>query len=202
MKWMFTLFTLLLTCVIEAKEIPTRFVTAVQRALDADATWTMQKWMPSLSAPLCSTGEVSCWPGKGIVWKTMEPWEEEIRLLKESMTFMADGDVETKSYDEMPYYEDICEATDDFLAGDTEAFDDLFKWTWHEEESGAWEMTLEVHYRQMRRLFKTITLTGNETLETITFVAEDKAKGKTNLKFTETGRATHSLWTFETDTDK
>lgn len=176
------------------EDLPVRFVTAVQRALDADATWTMTKTLPQLSKPLVSSGEVSCWQAKGMIWKTLLPWEEEIHLFKTSMTFISEDTEETKAYDEMPYYEDICEATDDFLAGDTDAFDDLFDWTWKEGEGGAWTMMLEVEYRQMHRLFKTITLTGKETLETVTFVSDDAAKGTTQLKFSETGRATHRLW--------
>ncbi|MDO4528539.1 MAG: hypothetical protein Q4C03_07155 [bacterium] len=180
-------------------ELPTRFVQAMQRALDADATWTMTKTLPQLSKPLISSGEVSCWQTKGMIWKTLLPWEEEIHLFKTSMTFISEDATETKAYDEMPYYEDICEATDDFLAGDMDAFDDLFDWTWQEGDGGAWTMTLEVEYRQMHRLFKTITLTGNDVLETVTFVSDDESKGKTHLRFSETGCTTHSLWHFLAD---
>lgn len=200
MRSFLSLFFILCCAIVGmAKELPGRFITAVQRALDADATWTMTKTMPQLQTPLVSSGQVSCWREKGMIWKTLEPWEEEIRLFKTSMTFIIEDEVTTKSYDDMPYYEDICEATDDFLAGDMDAFSDLFDWTWQEDENGAWTMILAVEYRQMHRLFKTITLTGNDVLETVTFVSDDESKGKTHLRFSETGCTTHSLWHFLAD---
>jgi outer membrane lipoprotein-sorting protein len=189
---------LLSAAFVGAKEIPTRFVSALQRALDADATWVMTKTLPDLKQPILSTGSVSCWKEKGMVWKTLTPFEEEIRITKESITLLIDDEVETQSCDEMPYYSDICEATDAFLEGDTEAFEDLFDWTWQSaSETSAWTMTLEVKPRQMRRLFKTITLSGNETLEAVTFVSGDKKMGSTHLRFTETKDSHHALWTFE-----
>lgn len=193
------LLTVTLALPLAAKEVPARFVAALQRALDADATWTMTKTLPALPQPLRSAGTVSCWKEKGMVWKTLEPWEEEIRLTKETMTFLADGDVKTTPFDEMPYYADICEATDAFLAGETDAFDDLFDWHWQEEETGSWTMTLEVNYRRMRRLFKTVTLRGGETLTSVSFVPGEAENGTVQLHFTETGRAAHTLWTFESD---
>lgn len=199
MKFLLTILASVVALAVGAKEVPARFVAAVQRALDADAQWTMMKTMPELEQPLLSSGVVSCRKEKGMIWKTQKPWEEEIRLYKHEMTFIVDGEAETKTYDEMPYYAEICKATDAFLAGDTDAFDDLFDWTWQEGKNGEWVMTLEVNYRQMRRLLKTITLTGNEVLSTITFISDDTAKGVTHLKFHETGRSVHTLWTVEND---
>lgn len=183
-----------------AKEIPAPFIAAMQRALNADATWEMTKTLPNATKPMTSTGAVSCWQEKGMVWKTCAPFESEIRITKSDMTFLEDSEVEVKPFDEMPYYEEICEATDAFLKGDTAAFDDLFSWKWQAGEGEtAWTMTLTVRYRQMRRLFQTITLTGRETLETVTFTSNDARTGTTAITFTETGRNTHTLWTFETD---
>lgn len=190
--------TLCLACSTFAKTIPTRFVTALQRALDADATWTMTKTLPTLQKPILSAGEVSCWKERGMIWKTIKPYEEEIRISKSEMVFLCDGEVETTPCDEMPYYEEICTATDNFLAGDTDDFEDLFSWTWNEQEDGSWTMTLDVEYRQMRRLFSTITLSGNETLTSVTFTTGPDAKQTTQLQFKEVGQATHRLWPTET----
>lgn len=183
------------------KAVPVRFVSALQRALDADATWTMTKDLPNLKAPIISSGRVSCWREKGMIWQTLEPFEEEIRITKAAITFIVDDEQEIQPSDEMPYYEDICEATDDFLQGDIDAFEDLFTWTWSETpDTGAWTMILEVERRQLRRLFTTITLTGHTTLETVTFVSGDEKMGVTNVRFVESTDTSHSLWTFEDET--
>jgi hypothetical protein len=58
-------------------------------------------------------------------------------------------------------------------------------------------MTLDVNRRQLRRLFKTISLTGGETLESVTFISGDKKMGTTLLRFTETKDTRHALWRFE-----
>jgi hypothetical protein len=98
----------------------------------------------------------------------------------------------------MPYYTDICDATDAFLQGETEAFEDLFDWTWQADTpSATWTMTLDVNRRQLRRLFKTIVLTGNETLESVTFISGDDKMGTSKLQFTEIIDSKHALWHFE-----
>lgn len=195
---LFILF--LLPTVLIAKAVPERFVAALQRALDADATWVMTKTLPDLKQPILSTGQVSCWKEKGMVWKTVTPFEEEIRVTKASITLIVDDEIETKPCDEMPYYTDICEATDAFLQGETDAFEDLFDWTWQEDAtSGTWTMTLDVNRRQLRRLFKTISLMGGETLESVTFISGDKKMGTTLLRFTETKDTRHALWHFENE---
>ena len=199
-----SLLLALLTCCFAglglAKAIPERFVSALQRALDADATWEMTKTLPQAKHAITSSGLASCWQEKGMIWKTLEPFEEEIRMAKTEMTFIVDDEVEVKPYDEMPYYEAICDATDDFLKGDTDAFDDLFDWTWEAGDGDSWTMILKVRYRQMRRLFTTITLTGRETLETVTFLSGDASKGQIHLKFNETSRGQHTLWTIDSET--
>ena len=197
---LFTLLLSLMAGVSLANPIPTAFVNAMQRALDADATWEMTKTLPQATRAITSSGQVSCWQEKGMVWKTLLPFEEEIRMDKTAMTFIVDDEIDIKPFDEMPYYDAICEATDAFLKGDTEAFDELFDWTWEAGEGGAWTMTLKVRIRQLRRLFTTITLTGRETLETVTFLMGDARKGTMRLHFTETSRGQHTLWTFETET--
>ena len=196
------LILFLLPTVLVAKVVPERFVTALQRALDADATWRMTRQLPTLDRPLLSTGSVSCWKEKGMIWKTLTPFDEEIRVTKTAITLLVDNEIEdVKPCDDMPYYEDICEATDAFLQGDTDDFEDLFDWTWSEtSDTGAWTMTLEVNRRQLRRLFKTITLSGNETLESVTFVSEDEKMGTSHLDFTETKDTRHALWNFENET--
>ena len=199
MKALFLILFLLPTALI-AKAVPECFVSALQRALDADASWVMTKTLPDLKQPIRSTGAVSCWKEKGMVWKTLTPFEEEIRITKTAITFLVDDEVETKPCDEMPYYTDICEATDAFLQGETEAFEDLFDWTWQAPtESTPWTMTLDVNRRQLRRLFKTIILSGNKTLESVTFVSGDAKMGTTLLHFTETKDSRHTLWNFEDD---
>ena len=175
------------------RALPAAFVTALQRALDADAVWTMEKTLPTLKRPLTSSGEVSCKAGSGAVWRTVRPFLHEIHVTKDFIKLTSAGETETRVCGELPHYAAIQKATDAFLSGDTRAFDVLFDWTWFMPPSGGtWMMRLDVRDSRMRRVLTHVTLSGAETLESVTLATP--RNGTLKIRFKEKGRGAHSLW--------
>lgn len=179
----------------QASEPADAFRVALRRALDADASWTMEKTSPALKRPLKSRGTVSCALGRGICWRTEAPFLHTITITSESMAFATAQGTSIKSADDLPHYARISTLTAAFARGEEAAFDDLVS----EIESlpapeGRWQLRL-VPVRQARRLFTEILLSGGETLDEAELHAPDGTQ--IHLHFTELGRGTRRLWPAE-----
>ena len=174
-----------------ADQIPGRFVRVMQRALDADAAWTMTKRMSRPALTLTSSGKVSCFAGRGIIWMSLHPFAQQIRMTRDAMTFVSELDTVTKPLAELPHYGEVRRAVDAFLAGEAGPFSTLFAWSWKSAEKG-WVMTLEPKHPGMARLVQRARLEGDTTLERVRLVY---ASGdRVDLTFKESGRALHGLW--------
>lgn len=169
-----------------AEAVPETFARAVRRAFDADAAWTMEKALPALKRPLRSAGSVTARIGKGFVWRTERPFTHEIRVTRDAMTFITETGTEVKPCDELPYYTEICDATDAFVAGEAKAFERLFAWSWDETVDGRWTMTLETRDSRLAKLFETVELSGGETLERA--VMKTPSEGTLRIDFREKPR--------------
>ncbi len=179
-----------------AAEPAEAFRVALRRALDADASWSMEKRSPALKRPLKSRGTVSCALGRGICWRTEAPFLHTITITPEAMTFTTAQGTSTKTADDLPHYAQISTLTAAFARGEEAAFDNLVS----EVEplpapEGRWQLRL-VPVRQARRLFEEVLLSGGETLDEAELHAPDGTQ--IHLHFTETGRGTHSLWPADT----
>lgn len=174
-----------------AKEPPAVFVESMQRALDGDANWTMTKKMKSPALTLASSGKVSCYAGRGIVWQSMVPFMRQIRMTTNTMEFVSELDTKTKSLDELPHYVRIREQTDRFLQGNAEAFSQVFDWAWKNEKD-RWTMTITPKRSDMRRLVLRAILSGTKTFDQVTLYYPSGEE--VQIQFREIGRATHSLW--------
>ena len=141
---------------------------ALRRALDADASWTMEKRSPALKRPLKSRGTVSCDRDRGICWRTEAPFLHTITITAGAMAFTTAQGTSTKTADDLPHYARISSLTALRL----------------------------IPIRQARRLFEEVRLSGGETLTEAELLAPDGTR--IHLHFTELGRATHRLWPLDT----
>ena len=181
-----------------ADNLPAAFKESLRRALDADATWEMEKKVPALKRPLKSTGRVSCYVGTGFIWQTDKPRLHTLRITPEGMTFSTATNEEVRPADDLPYYAHICALTDAFARGDEEDFVELFDTIESiEAPDGTWQVHLMPN-RRMRRLFTEFHLAGGETLDSARFITPDETE--VTITFHEIGRKTHQLWATATPT--
>ena len=138
----------------------TTALSAMQKAMDSDAEWTMSRQLPGASRTLESRGTVSCRTGKGIVWTVKEPFESSVEMMTDAMVFTDEDGRREKSLGELPHYADIRRATDAFVAGNTNAFDGVFAVTEKSFADGGWTVTLVPEVSAMKRLFTSVELSG------------------------------------------
>ncbi|MBO7654614.1 MAG: hypothetical protein J6U40_06795, partial [Kiritimatiellae bacterium] len=193
-KTVWLVVAIFLGLTLGAKEPPARFVSAVRRALDADAEWTMAKTTVSPALTVESSGVVSCFAGRGIVWQMREPFMHEYRMTTNTLAIVSELGTETKGLKDLPYYASIRQQTDRLLAGETAPFSDAFNWTWDEVGTG-WTMRLLPKRRQFSRWVKQVTIWGGEAIDrtAIVYASGDQA----DIRFKETGQKLHKLWETE-----
>lgn len=133
---------------------------SLQKALDSSAEWTMERRIPGASRVFVSRGTVTARVGRGVLWEVKEPFPSSVEMTTNSMVFVEDGDRNVKPLEELPYYAEIRQATDAFTAGDSHAFDGVFKIEESELPGGGWKLVLTPAVSAMRRLLGRIELTG------------------------------------------
>lgn len=158
-------------------------LSALQKAMDSNAEWTMARQLPGSSRTLASSGTVSCRAGKGIVWTVKEPFESSVEMTTNAMAFTDEDGRREKSLGELPYYADIRKATDAFLAGNTNAFDGVFAVTEKSFADGGWTVSLVPEVSAMKRLFTSIEVSGT-TLPT-NAVMKTGDGGRSVIRFKE-----------------
>ena len=135
-------------------------LSALQKAMDSSADWTMTRQLPGSSRTLESRGTVDCRAGKGIVWSVKEPFESSVEMTPTAMIFTDEDGRREKSLDDLPHYDKIRKATDAFVAGNTNAFDGVFSVTEQRTADGGWTVTLAPEVSAMKRLFTSVELSG------------------------------------------
>lgn len=161
-------------------------VTAMQRSLNADAEWTMERTLPGSSRTLVSRGTVTCRAGEGILWRVTEPFESSVEMTTNAMIFVDEDGRRVKNLDELPHYADIRAATDAFAAGKTDAFDGVFEFTETVLDDGGWKLTLKPGISAMRRLVASLELTGAALPTNAVLTAGDG--GRSVIRFKEKPR--------------
>ena len=175
-----------------AAALPERFKTALARSLDADASWTMVKTIEDSPLKFRFEGVVSCFKGKGVIWSMEKPIKSKIAMLSEGIEFSGDGKGLRKvPSSEFPHYHEVRQAVDDFLAGGEVPFDRLFEVD-SSVADGKWRVEFAPRRFDMRRIIRSVTVTGSEVVEKARF---RYASGESaDIEFRESGRAAHSLW--------
>ena len=135
-------------------------VTAMQRALDSSAEWTMERKMSGSERVLVSSGTVDCKAGRGIAWKVKEPFESSVEMTTNSMVFADEAGVRVKPLEKLPHYAEIRRATDAFAAGDTNAFSKIFRMDLKEFPDGGWTLSMRPQAKAMRRILTGVEISG------------------------------------------
>lgn len=161
--------------------------TALRGALDASATWTMERHLAGSERVLRTSGRVDCRQGESIVWKVEKPFESTVTMTTNSMVFADEDGTRVKQLDELPHYSDLRQATDAFAAGDRKAFDGVFDVDRKLFADGGWKLVLKPEVRQMKYLFTAIELTGAALPTNV--VMRNADGGWSSIRFTETKRA-------------
>ena len=177
-----------------AKPLPETVSAALRRALDADASWTLQKTLVNPPVMLVSTGVVSCCAGTGIVWRTLAPFPSTMTMTEESLSIESEDTNETKALRDLPHYARIRDMADRLAAGDSRPLMSMMEAQWLPAPApdALWMLSLRPRNASAMPLFTSLTLSGRDTLDRATFLCPDG--GTIALSFTETGRGTHSLW--------
>ena len=161
-------------------------LSAMQKAMDADAEWTMARQLPGSSRTLESRGTVSCRIGKGIVWTVKEPFESSVEMTTNAMIFVDEGGRREKPLAKLPHYADIRKATDAFVAGNTNAFDGVFSVTERTLPDDGWAVTLVPEVSAMKQLFTSVELSGAALLTNA--VLKTRGGGQSVIRFKELPR--------------
>lgn len=140
-------------------------IPAMRSALGSSASWRMERELAGSSRPLVSTGVVECVAGEGIKWTVLDPFPSSVSMTPESMVFSDEDGERVKPLKDMPHYAEIKKRTDAFAAGDSSAFDGLFKIEATLADDGeGWILRMTPEVRAMRRLFREVELSGAATL--------------------------------------
>ena len=134
--------------------------SALRRALNGRAAWTMERTLGPGGRVLRSSGTVACVMQSGIVWRVTAPFESSVAMTTNSMVFADEEGTRVKSLADLPHYADIRAKTDAFAAGDEKAFDGLFKLSSAALPDGGWRLVMKPEISAMERLFTEIELTG------------------------------------------
>ena len=161
-------------------------LSALQKAMDSNAEWTMARQLPGSSRSLESSGTVGCRIGKGIVWTVKEPFESSVEMTTDAMIFTDEDGRREKSLGELPYYADIRKATDAFVAGNTNAFDGVFSFAERSTADGGWTVTLVPEVSAMKRLFTSVEISGAELPTNA--VMKTEGGGMSVIRFKERSR--------------
>ena len=137
-------------------------LSALQKAMDSSADWTMARQLPGSSRTLESRGTVDCRAKRGIVWTVTAPFASSVEMTTNSMIFADEDGRREKSLGELPHYEEIRKATDAFVSGNTNAFDGVFAVTERRTAGGGWTVTLVPEVSAMKRLFTSVEISGAE----------------------------------------
>ena len=135
--------------------------SALRRALNGRAAWTMERTLGPGGRVLRSSGTVECVMQSGIVWRVTAPFVSSVAMTTEAMVFEDDEGTRVKPLSELPYYAEIRKKTDAFAAGDAKAFDGLFALASETLPEGGWRLVMKPEVKAMERLFTEIVLTGN-----------------------------------------
>lgn len=195
MKYLCLGFALLFSCTSMALEQPSlrsKCESALRRALDADASWKMERKLAGSDRTLVSTGLVSCASQKGIVWDVRFPFAERISMTKDKMVFADEDGRREKSLSELPHYARIREACDAFLGGDSGAFKAMVDMEFSPGENGGWKAVFKPSNWRARRIMEEVEIVGDSTVDRI--VMRTKGGGITKIEFKEISRSTHLLW--------
>lgn len=134
--------------------------SAMRRALDADADWSLERRLGGSAMVFKSSGIVRCRKGEGIEWKTTSPFESSVTMTRSSMIFEDEDGRRVKNLSELSHYEEIREATDRFANGDRSAFDGVFELKCEELPDGGWRLKLVPAVAAMRTLISEVVLSG------------------------------------------
>ena len=183
LKILIAFFALILTMSSYAMVLPSSCETAIKRAFNARATWVMERTLPGSVKSLVSTGIVSFVVRKGICWQVCHPFCESITMSTNEMIFADEDSRRVKPLSQLPHYAELQKACDSFYYGDTKAFDDVFDASVAFSSNGLWTVTLSPSVRAMRRLIKSVELSGRDTIEKALIYTGDG--GKSLIKFQE-----------------
>lgn len=137
-------------------------LAAMRAAFDSGAGWRMERTFAGSTRPLVSTGTVECVAGESIKWTVLHPFHSSVVMTPDSMTFSDEDGIRVKTVDEMPHYEELRRCVDAFASGDLSAVDGLFDVEARQTSSaGGWTVVLTPEVRAMRRLFRSIELSGD-----------------------------------------
>ena len=146
--------------------LESRCLDAIRSSLSGEATWTMTRtFVPS--GRLVSSGSVSCVALSGIVWRVESPFASSVSMTTNEMVFADDEGVRRKGLDALPHYAEIQKRTDDFVRGDTSAFDGLFSKNLSETAEGAWHLELKPAVSALRHLFVAVEIEGRDRIERV-----------------------------------
>ena len=176
----------------QAVVLPSACENAFRRALDADAAWRMERRIEGTDKTLVSTGIVSCAAKKGIVWDVRFPFRETVTMTTNSIVFADDESVRVKTLSELPHYESFRRLCDDFMDGDAESFDDVFKTEVRIGSNGVWKVVFKPSMRRMRRLVSEIEVSGVEKISNVVIRTGDGTCSR--IEFVEIAPGAHSLW--------
>lgn len=169
-----------------------KIAPVLQRCLDSDASWSMEKRSPGEIQPLVSTGTVSCAKGQGVAWQTLSPFPALTRITPLWRITEEEGICTTNSLAELPHYEQVHAFVEALSEGDSSALETHFLVLAETTDHGTWSLTLTPRNSRVKRFFSTIVLSGAESVEQAVMTSEDGSA--TVIRFSQQGVGAHSLW--------
>ena len=164
--------------------LPDQFLPALQKALDSDAAWQMEKVFVPSTLVLESEGKVSCRVRNGIVWQVEKPFARTIRLERDGLRMLVGGNLggtPPGPLHKPPHYDRILDAVRDLSKGETSSIEHLFLLESLPTKEG-WCIQLTPREALLGRVVKRAVLWGNELLERVEII--DPQGGRTSLRFT------------------
>lgn len=170
---------------------PEEFFAAAERALGSGAEWRMERRLPGSERTMVSSGTVECTPGRGISWRTLEPFAELVEMRAEGMVFEDEDGRRFRPAESVPHYGEIRAAADAFASGDGAAalergFSVEALPCGEGGGEGAWRVVLVPRNRELREFLQAIEVSGAGTVTGA--VLRTRGGGETAIGFAEAVR--------------
>ena len=129
----------------------------------------MERRLPGSDRVFVSSGTVTCrLPDVGIEWRTLTPFRALVAMRSGCMVFEDEDGRRERAAADMPRYDDLRRAVDEFAAGRADAFDGVFDVDVAPLPGGRWRAEFKPRVAAMRTILESAEVSGGELPEAVT----------------------------------
>lgn len=146
------------------------------------ADFVLQKTMANFNIPFETSGKMIFDRKLGLWWQQTSPFSQTVKANQDRIKIsMADGPEQVITRESQPQLFQLTKLVDAVFNGDMKTFNDNFTVVLTQPDTNTWQLQLTPKTASLKKIIQTITVEGDEFLQTID-VLEAK-NGKTMIYF-------------------